>query len=111
MSWTGLHKKATNKYMMLAMHSINPLHDPALPPRDMTALGHLEGTWALGRGRLSQDERRHKQWRYFFLRPILQIRLEVRDELKRTLPLRPACEKNMVEDPVGRSQGSHNAEK
>ena len=25
---TGLHKKTTNRYMMLAMHRINPLHDP-----------------------------------------------------------------------------------
>ena len=37
------------------------------------------------------------------------IGLQVQNELKRTSPSRPACEK-MVVDPVGWSQGAQNAE-
>ena len=47
---------------------------------------------------------------FFFLRgPKSLIGLQVRDELKRTSPLRPA-RKNMVDDPIRKSQGANNAD-
>ena len=47
---------------------------------------------------------------FLFLRPIFQTVLHAGDQLKQTMPSRPARKKK-VADPIRRSQGAQNAEK